>query len=206
MFLTKVIKEQDFRLSDPREAIFWHCFHLGLPYAEALELIQYVEATEKTDDDRSQSDDTPSGKRNEESDERPTGKRNEESDENLIGKPVEEISETPSCSPRFWESAQKALPVYLSNPKMIKPYLLWLKTGQKDPQEVLSHEFEAIYKRAVETARAVVRGNKGPDHTDSKLSGAFDIESILYSGTGRTEGKNLVSASKFFNLATALLV
>ena len=172
MFLTKVIKEQDFRLSDPREAIFWHCYHLGLPYAEALALMHYYETAELTDGASHQSDDIPTGK------------------------PVEESGETPSSSPRFWESAQKALPVYLSNPKMIKPYLLWLKTGQKDPQEGLSHEFELIYKRAADTARAVVRENKGLDQSGSKLSGAFDIESILYSGTGRTDGKNLLSASK----------
>ena len=39
MFLTKVLKEHDFDLHDPREAVFWHCFHQKKPYAEALILL-----------------------------------------------------------------------------------------------------------------------------------------------------------------------
>ena len=38
-FLTKVIQEQDFRLDDPRETVFWYCYHHALPYSKALELM-----------------------------------------------------------------------------------------------------------------------------------------------------------------------
>ena len=39
VFLTKVLKEQDFRFDDPRETVFWHCYHHGFPYSRALELM-----------------------------------------------------------------------------------------------------------------------------------------------------------------------
>ena len=38
LFLTKVLKEDDFRFTDPVETVYWHCFHRSLPYAEALSL------------------------------------------------------------------------------------------------------------------------------------------------------------------------
>lgn len=38
LFLTKVLKEDDFRFTDPVETVYWHCFHRALPYAEALAL------------------------------------------------------------------------------------------------------------------------------------------------------------------------
>ena len=40
MFLTKAIKEQDFRFSNPTETVFWYCYHYGLPYSEAVRLIE----------------------------------------------------------------------------------------------------------------------------------------------------------------------
>ena len=39
-FLTRVIKEQDFRFDDPAEAVYWHCFHHGLPYSKAVALLR----------------------------------------------------------------------------------------------------------------------------------------------------------------------
>lgn len=38
-FLTKALLEQDFNFNDRRETIFWHCFHNGLPYSKAVELM-----------------------------------------------------------------------------------------------------------------------------------------------------------------------
>ena len=43
-FLTKVLKEQDFRFDDPSETVFWHCFHNGLPYSSAVELLEECKA------------------------------------------------------------------------------------------------------------------------------------------------------------------
>ena len=45
-FLTKVLKEQDFRFEIPEEAVFWHCYHHGLPYSKALELLADAKAAE----------------------------------------------------------------------------------------------------------------------------------------------------------------
>ena len=48
-FLTKVLKEQDFRFEIPEEAVFWHCFHRGLPYSKALELLEYYKNAGEND-------------------------------------------------------------------------------------------------------------------------------------------------------------
>ena len=48
-FLMKVLKEQDFRFEIPEEAVFWHCFHHGLPYSKAVELLEYYKDTEPGD-------------------------------------------------------------------------------------------------------------------------------------------------------------
>ena len=45
MFLMKVIKEQDFRFDDPRETIFWFCYHHGYPYSTALMLLDEYETS-----------------------------------------------------------------------------------------------------------------------------------------------------------------
>lgn len=43
-FLTKVLKEDDFRLDDPLEAIYSFCYRQGLPFARASELKREYEA------------------------------------------------------------------------------------------------------------------------------------------------------------------
>lgn len=48
-FLTKVIKEEDFRLLDPFEAICWYCFHNQLPYKTAVELMKHYETGKRPD-------------------------------------------------------------------------------------------------------------------------------------------------------------
>lgn len=51
MFLTKVIKEQDFNFYDPVEVAYWHCYHLGLPYARAVKLLKEADASPAEDAD-----------------------------------------------------------------------------------------------------------------------------------------------------------
>ncbi len=46
-FLTKVIKEQDFRFHDPAETIFWYCFHHDYPYSKAVSLQEFYRAVEE---------------------------------------------------------------------------------------------------------------------------------------------------------------
>lgn len=42
-FLQKVLMEESFDFSDPRECIFWHCYHNDLPYAKAKEYMNLYE-------------------------------------------------------------------------------------------------------------------------------------------------------------------
>ena len=42
-FLTKVLKEQDFDMADPREVIFRYCFEHDCPYEKALQLQEWYE-------------------------------------------------------------------------------------------------------------------------------------------------------------------
>ena len=46
MFLTKVIKDEDFNFSDPREAAFWYCFHTQNSYAEVSALMKDAKNTD----------------------------------------------------------------------------------------------------------------------------------------------------------------
>ena len=39
VFLMKVLKEHDFDFSEPKETVYWHCFHHGLRYADAVRLL-----------------------------------------------------------------------------------------------------------------------------------------------------------------------
>ena len=43
-FLTKVLKEESFRLDDPWEAVCWYCFKNGQPYAKAMALMEQYQA------------------------------------------------------------------------------------------------------------------------------------------------------------------
>ena len=49
VFLTKVLKEQDFCFNDPVETVYWYCFHHGYPYSTALSLL---EGSEFSSEDR----------------------------------------------------------------------------------------------------------------------------------------------------------
>lgn len=147
MFLTKVLKEQDFRFCDPAETVFWHCYHNSLPYSVALELLGFYENTEETGNDR------------------------------------------------FWTSVQNSLPAYLGNREKLKSYLSWLKTSRRDPQKEAFHEFMLLYERAVSAARMIKQKEGRLSEKDQRLTGAYDLESILCSGTPRTSSKNLASVT-----------
>ena len=148
MFLTKVLKEQDFRFCDPTETVFWHCYHHGLPYSAALEFLDYYQSTEETVNDR------------------------------------------------FWTSVLNSLPAYLGNREKLKSYLAWLKTSHGDPQEDAFHEFMLLYERAVSAARTIKQREGRLSEKDQRLTGAYDLESILCSGTPRTSSKNLTSVTR----------
>ena len=149
-FLMKVIKEQDFRFDDPRETVFWFCYHHGYPYSTALELLEDYHAADQKGED---------------------------------------------VNPEFWESVKGSLTVYLSNPEKLKEYLGYLKLRGEQDKDIVFHEFENIYTRAVSAARSVAGRGEAPQK-ERELSGAFDIESLLYSGIPRTGNKNLTAADR----------
>ncbi len=47
-FLRKVLLEESFDFEDPKECIFWHCYHRNLPYAKARELLRVYEELSET--------------------------------------------------------------------------------------------------------------------------------------------------------------
>ena len=46
MFLTKVLKDEDFNFSDPRETAFWYCYHTQSSYSEAVALMKDAKRAE----------------------------------------------------------------------------------------------------------------------------------------------------------------
>ena len=47
MFLTKVSREEDFRMGDPDEVVYWFCFKKGLGYWKAMQLLDRYSMLEK---------------------------------------------------------------------------------------------------------------------------------------------------------------
>ena len=47
MFLTKVSQEEDFRMGDPDEVIYWYCFKNSLSYWKAMQLLEQYKMLEK---------------------------------------------------------------------------------------------------------------------------------------------------------------
>ena len=47
MFLTKVSREEDFRMGDPDEVIYWYCFKNRLGYWKAMQLLEQYKGLEK---------------------------------------------------------------------------------------------------------------------------------------------------------------
>ena len=41
-FLTKVLKEEDIRRSDPEEVVYWYCYKNNLPYAKARQILEMI--------------------------------------------------------------------------------------------------------------------------------------------------------------------
>lgn len=147
MFLTKVLKEQDFNPNDPEEVLYWYCFHQGLSYAEALKLRREME---------------------------------QEGD----ALPAEDRTE-------FWHSVQNELPLYLSNPKMLKEYYGWLNARAEAPKLRLFEAFQTLYERCLAGADQIVTRENLNLATRGSSSGAYVIERLLYSGVPRSDQRNL---------------
>ena len=144
VFLMKVLKEQDFNFLDPAETVYWYCFHRGLPYAEALQLL----------------------------------------DENDFSE------ETGEKGPDFWNTVREHPEAYLSNARILRQYLAFLKECPEEPEKVAREAFQGLFDRALKAARQVRQREK------ESTTGAGDIESVLYSGVPRTGDRNLAPADR----------
>ena len=155
MFLMKVLKEHDFDFSDPVETVYWHCFHHGLHYADAAEMLSMA-------------------------------KRDAQS-------PVSCLDEKTSPETRFWDMVKPQLTVYLSNPSMLMKYLKNMQPMQETRQRAVSDAFRRLYDPAVEAARKLLGRD---ERTEGETSGAYDIESVLYSGVPRSKDRNLLPSDR----------
>ena len=170
MFLTKAIKEQDFRFSDPMETVFWYCYHHGLPYSEAVRLLQEV-GEESTAADQ----DEGSAYRS-------------ESRIGLKGSVSVDTEEED-----FWKKASSRIRVYLSNLQMINRYLAYLKASVESGSEKTFAVFQELLERAGAAAGRIT-GSHAKQEPDSRPN-IYDIEIVLCSGIPRTADKNLRRSS-----------
>ncbi len=106
------------------------------------------------------------------------------------GEPETEIA------PGFWQSVGDRLPVYLTNPVMLRAYLRRLRDRQQDRTDRLSGEFARLYEKAVPAARRILAGAGELVSAERGSSGACDIERVLYSGIRRGAGHNLEPAGR----------
>lgn len=99
-------------------------------------------------------------------------------------------------APGFWETLGDRLPVYLSNPVMLRAYLCHLRDRQQDRTDRLSGEFARLYEKAVPAARRILAGAGELVGAEGRSSGAYDIERVLYCGIPRGPNHNLEPAGR----------
>ncbi len=187
-FLTKVLKEQDFRFCDPTEVVFWHCFHCGLPYSSALALLEEAGSLEA----EVVSDSVSQG-----------GTSMDEASQDGIAADTVSMNAGPidnDTAPDYWDSIQDSLPIYLSDIDKLREYLRYLKHAGKDSSDIISHEFRILFGRAAAAARKITQNIpknsfEEKDVREYKRSGAYDIESVLCGGIPRTVSGNLAPAA-----------
>ena len=98
--------------------------------------------------------------------------------------------------PRFWEYTGKSLQVYLSNEAILREYLAWLYTQPQRSREAIRSEFQELYSRATRIAKNTNKKGDLVEENNERNTGAYAIESILYSGIPRTKSRNLIAASR----------
>ena len=182
MFLTKVIKEQDFNFDDPRETVFWHCYHGGLPYSTVAALMkdyenlpvgnkqsevwQSMNAEMIPDTDR-----TKTLKTEPELTLETDLNKNPQSDVKLsqsleLAKScAENLSRTTDISQNidsdpesvFWKSIQGSLRIYLSNESILKRYLKYLKSRYIVSEDKVYCSFMDLYRKAVQVVSQITK-------------------------------------------------
>ena len=179
-FLTKVLKEQDFRLGDPEEAVYFHCYHQGLPYAEAVALLEGGEDGEEGE----------KGER-EEHDARFWASVVESlpvylSNRTMLRDYLAYLRENPEGPGEIlWTEFSR---VYERAVSSARDYLQ--RENEETIEELVQEKSRAKEEEGYKESMG--KGGSGP-----QLSGASWIENLLYSGVPRRGGKNLSTTSAF---------
>ena len=168
-FLTKVLKEQDFRFEVPEEAVFWHCYHHGLPYSRALELLEYQRCENRAFSSAS----------------------SQETEGGSVQGGSDNTGDASVADAKFWESVRSVLPVYLSNESKLREYLLFLRQKGQASANAVFTEFQQVYERALGAAAQVMREEGTGTGKEEKIPSAYDIENMLNGAAPRTASKNL---------------
>lgn len=190
-FLIKVLKEQDFRFQDPRETVFWYCYHYGLEYSAAKKYLDYYDQLTEADIKPVSIDFTASGSE----------------DDIFGGLPSGEMTVSD-----FYNSAEasvrQSLPLelfvgrdiqrVLTDEQKLKEYLAVLKSHQDKMPDVIAEEYRALYKRAARAAYKIVRieDEGGDRRKQRKEATPAEIEMILCSGIPKNSSGNLVNVSR----------
>lgn len=191
-FLIKVLKEQDFRFHDPRETVFWYCYHYGLEYSSAKELLAYYDQLTEEDVKPDSIDFTASG-----------------SEDDIFG---DSFSAGEMTVSDFYNSAEasvrQSVPLellvgrdiqrVLTDEQKLKEYLAVLKLHQDQMPDVIAEEYRALYKRAARAAYKIVRvEDEGGDRRKQRNEATpAEIEMILCSGIPKNSSGNLVNVSR----------
>lgn len=218
-FLTKVLKEQDFRFQDPRETVFWYCYHYGLEYKEAKRFLAYYDRLSEKDLQEAEA----------------KGKLKiframadlESYDEDFVGENGPSLSRPDDLftasdgsfsgemtAADFYLSAEASvrddIPIekimgrdiqkFLTDEDKLKEYLAELKLHQDKMPDVISKEYRALYKRAARAAFQIVKiDDEGAGENRRKAreeATPAEIETILCSGIPKNSAGNLVNVSK----------
>ena len=113
------------------------------------------------------------------------------------GRPLvrDEESRETADNCRFWESVQSQLTVYLGNESMLRAYLHYLQLRHSGRQTAVECAFFRVYQRAALAARKLLNGDSA-ETEEKSTSGAYDIESVLYSGVPRGGSRNLLPSDR----------
>ena len=203
-FLTKVLKEQDFRFHDPRETIFWYCYHYGLEYGQAKKYLEYYEGLTPEDlKKRGKNNDTILSLLDKEFDHYDddlsfdSGWKNAEF---TVSDLYQSAEDSVMGSLPIAAVAGRDVESVLTDEEMLLDYLAELKLHQDEKPDVVRKEYRKLYRRAARAAGKVLgyedeAGGSGKGQARRPASPA-DIETILCSGIPKTKSGNLVNVSK----------
>ena len=175
-FLTKVLKEQDFQFQDPREVIFWHCYHCGLQYRNAMDYISYYESI----------------------DENESVDKNKPVDKKFWDEAKGSLK-IYLTNPEKLKEYLIYLKVYhddLPNTIASEYHKLYERAARAAYQVIHQDYIDKDKSKGKKTDNKKSGVESGEDRMDSQMANPVDIESILCSGIPKNASGNLINISK----------